>query len=634
MAKRSSSGGGIGAIIAVLIAVAVAYYVIAWPYQLGAWIAVEMGAGLPSTQRSVLAWIFELLYLGVLAAVGVRWLWVRYRTPDPLPAFDEAAAEQVLAMLEERTPAVPDSRVPGSEKVRAEFAGVRLIEPRGRVGAKTPTAVSTGALLITDKAARFIGSDGRTCVWKWSAVNRVETGNGFVNMPVSSRMKDCGVAFGAGRDAAGHTAVVWATRKAQGAGPDELGQLGQDLRTKVAGARQRAQAQPAAPKPLPRRVLGTAVAAVAATALVSTGAVAVGISAAPPTPATLVAQDATTTRPTDDPTVTTEDGAADTDEAALPVADTAIADPAEAAALQTAVSGAGQSTALAALGTLEIKGRAPKTGYDRDQFGPAWADVDRNGCDTRNDMLARDLPDETFKLGTNNCVVLTGTLADPYTATTIAFQRGNSTSSAVQIDHIVALSDAWQKGAQQLDAGTRQKFANDPLNLLAVDGPTNQAKGDGDAATWLPPNTAFRCDYVARQVAVKAAYGLWVTQAEHDAIARILTSCPDQLLPAADGAIGSYVQVEVAPQPAPEPAPVVTPEPEPAPVVVPEPAPPAPAPAPAPEPPPAPAPAPAPVEVYYKNCDAVRAAGKAPIYAGQPGYSGKLDRDGDGVGCE
>ncbi len=145
-------------------------------------------------------------------------------------------------------------------------------------------------------------------------------------------------------------------------------------------------------------------------------------------------------------------------------------------------------TALAALATLEVKGRAPRTGYDRDQFGPAWADVDRNGCDTRNDVLARDLTDETFEPGTHDCVVLTGTLVDPYTATTVAFQRGNVTSTAVQIDHVVALSDAWQKGAQQLDTATRQRFANDPLNLLAVDGPTNQAKGDGDAATWLPPN--------------------------------------------------------------------------------------------------------------------------------------------------
>lgn len=191
-----------------------------------------------------------------------------------------------------------------------------------------------------------------------------------------------------------------------------------------------------------------------------------------------------------------------------------------------------EGDAAAALATLAIKGRAPRTGYDRDQFGTRWADVDRNGCDQRNDVLARDLTDETFKPGTRDCVVLTGTFADPYTGTTIAFQRGQDTSDDVQIDHVVALSDAWQKGAQQLDADTRELIGNDPLNLMAADGPTNQAKGDGDAATWLPPNREFRCAYVARQVAVKARYGLWVTQAERDAIARVLSGCPDEPLPA------------------------------------------------------------------------------------------------------
>jgi Protein of unknown function (DUF1524)/Excalibur calcium-binding domain len=279
---------------------------------------------------------------------------------------------------------------------------------------------------------------------------------------------------------------------------------------------------------------------------------------------------------------------------------TATEDPAPGAAGTPAEAAPG--TALAALATLEVKGRAPRTGYDRDQFGPAWADVDRNGCDTRNDLLARDLTGETFEPGTHDCVVLTGTLADPYTATTIAFQRGNTTSTAVQIDHVVALSDAWQKGAQQLDAGTRQQFANDPLNLLAVDGPTNQAKGDGDAATWLPPNKAFRCAYVARQVAVKARYGLWVTQAEHDAVARVLAACPDEPLPAAADATAPRTE-----EPPAEPA------------------------APAPS---APAPAPGPADVSYENCAAVRAAGAAPIRAGQPGYSRQLDGDGDGVGCE
>lgn len=185
----------------------------------------------------------------------------------------------------------------------------------------------------------------------------------------------------------------------------------------------------------------------------------------------------------------------------------------------------GASPALDTLATLPIKGRAPKTGYDRDQFGQAWADVDRNGCDTRNDILKRDLTAVSY---TNSvpCKVQSGTLADPYTAMTITFVRGASTSSAVQIDHVVALSDAWQKGAQQLSREQRTALANDPLNLQATDGPTNQQKGDGDAASWLPPNKSFRCEYVARQIAVKAAYKLWVTQAEHDAMAAILGDCP------------------------------------------------------------------------------------------------------------
>jgi hypothetical protein len=188
-------------------------------------------------------------------------------------------------------------------------------------------------------------------------------------------------------------------------------------------------------------------------------------------------------------------------------------------------------SARAALSSLTIKGRAPKTGYDRALFGQAWADVDRNGCDTRNDILRRDLTSYVLKAGTNGCLVLNGTLHDPYTSTTIAFARGQRTSSLVQIDHVVALSDAWQKGAQQWSAETRRAFANDSLNLLAVDGPTNMAKGDGDAATWLPPAKGYRCAYVARQVAVKARYHLWMGVAERDAVARVLTSCPDQVLP-------------------------------------------------------------------------------------------------------
>lgn len=276
-------------------------------------------------------------------------------------------------------------------------------------------------------------------------------------------------------------------------------------------------------------------------------------------------------------------------------------DPANAAEPDTAASAAptaapttpvAAGTALALLDTLEVKGRAPKTGYSRDQFGQRWKDVDRNGCDSRNDVLARDLTDV---VRSGPCKVTSGTLVDPYTGATIPFVRGEGTSELVQIDHVVALSDAWQKGAQQLAAQERELFANDPLNLLAVDGATNQRKGDGDAATWLPPAKDVRCAYVARQVSVKAAYRLWVTQAENDAIARILAGCPDE--PALDGG-GAPAPAPVRANPAPAP------------------------------------PAPAPPAVHYANCTEARAAGAAPIRQGEPGYSTKLDRDRDGIACD
>jgi Protein of unknown function (DUF1524) len=187
--------------------------------------------------------------------------------------------------------------------------------------------------------------------------------------------------------------------------------------------------------------------------------------------------------------------------------------------------------AATALATLPVKGRAPKTGYDRDQFGESWSDIDRNGCDQRNDVLARDLVQVAFRADTQSCVVATGVLHDPYSGDTVPFTRGPDTSDDVQIDHVVALSNAWQTGAQQLDPTTRELFANDPLNLMATEGKINQTKRDGDAATWLPPARGFRCAYVARQVAVKAKYSLWVTSAEHDAISRVLSDCPGEPLP-------------------------------------------------------------------------------------------------------
>ncbi|WP_242676784.1 DUF1524 domain-containing protein [Rhodococcus sp. ABRD24] len=252
--------------------------------------------------------------------------------------------------------------------------------------------------------------------------------------------------------------------------------------------------------------------------------------------------------------------------------------------------------ALAQLASLPIRGRAPKAGYDRAEFGQPWTDnvtVDggHNGCDTRNDILKRDLVYTTTDPMTRDCTVISGTLDDVYTGKSIRFVRGAETSSAVQIDHVVALSDAWQKGAQQLDDAARRNLANDPRNLQAVDGPTNQAKSDADASAWLPPVQGYRCTYVARQIDVKAAYGLWVTQAEHDAMARELGSC---------GATASIAPASAAPTFAP----------------------------------PASTPAEAAGGVHYANCKAARAAGAAPLRAGQPGYRAAMDSDGDGVACE
>ena len=190
-------------------------------------------------------------------------------------------------------------------------------------------------------------------------------------------------------------------------------------------------------------------------------------------------------------------------------------------------SGSGE-IAREALAALSTKGRAPKTGYKRSQFGDGWAKA--GGCDTRNVILRRDLTNAV--LGDDNCKVQAGALSDPYTGQRTAFKRGANSSGAVQIDHVVALSNAWQTGAQQLSSEQRISLANDPLELLAVDGPANQQKGDGDAATWLPSNKPFRCQYIARQIAVKKKYSLWVTPPERTAMERILASCPEQRLPA------------------------------------------------------------------------------------------------------
>lgn len=185
------------------------------------------------------------------------------------------------------------------------------------------------------------------------------------------------------------------------------------------------------------------------------------------------------------------------------------------------------ATTLSLLSTLPVKGKAAKTGYSREAFSH-WRDPDRNGCDARNDILKRDLTNLVFKENTKECKVISGILADPYSGTNTQFTLGKSD---VDIDHVVALSHAWQVGAFQWSDEKRLEFANDPINLLAVSARLNRQKGDGDAATWLPPAKSYRCAYVSRQVVVKVKYGLWITRAEKTAIERVLATCPNFAAP-------------------------------------------------------------------------------------------------------
>ena len=200
--------------------------------------------------------------------------------------------------------------------------------------------------------------------------------------------------------------------------------------------------------------------------------------------------------------------------------------PATGVESSTANSPANKSqyeAALSSLNKLPVKGRAPKSGYSRDKF-PHWRDPDRNGCDARNDILKRDLTMVAFRAGSDNCKVIAGKLLDPFSNKEIIFDLSQS-SSNIDIDHVVALSNAWQTGGFQLTTLQRTNFANDPLNLIAVDFRLNRQKGDGDAATWLPPYKSYRCTYVARQVLVKERYKLWVTPPEKAAISKLLDSC-------------------------------------------------------------------------------------------------------------
>lgn len=182
------------------------------------------------------------------------------------------------------------------------------------------------------------------------------------------------------------------------------------------------------------------------------------------------------------------------------------------------------TVALTALEQLVIA-QPIQTPYNRDLFGQRWADLDRNGCDQRNDVLKRDLVDVTTKPGTRDCVILTGVLHDPYTGQIIDFTRGQGTSEQVQIDHIVPLAWAWRQGAADWTEEQREQLANDPINLLAVDGPTNSSKSDKGPSLWMPPSEGYHCLYAERFVQVLDTYDLTVSPEDHSALQVELSSC-------------------------------------------------------------------------------------------------------------
>ncbi len=202
------------------------------------------------------------------------------------------------------------------------------------------------------------------------------------------------------------------------------------------------------------------------------------------------------------------------------------AEPVGSAAEPTRSSSAPQVAAQEAerlLATIIVRGRAPRTGYRRDRFGPGWASV--SGCDLRNRTLARDLTEVTFRPGTHDCVVETGVLVDPYSATTISFRRGSSTSTLVEIDHRYPLALAWQQGAQRWTPQRRIAFANDPANLQAVSARANESKGASGPGSWLPPNRSYRCAYVISFVEVTARWQLSINPGDRDGAARVLNGC-------------------------------------------------------------------------------------------------------------
>lgn len=186
-----------------------------------------------------------------------------------------------------------------------------------------------------------------------------------------------------------------------------------------------------------------------------------------------------------------------------------------------------KTQSLKDLSSLKVKAKSYSVSYKRSAFGEAWLDVDKNDCDTRNDILHRDLFQQVTSFSKGPCVIESGKLLDPYTNKTISFTRGLTSSQAVQIDHIVSLANAWHTGAYLLSESKRVELANDPIELLATSAKANSSKSDLDASQWLPENKSFYCSYASLTIAVKKKYQLWVTKSEKSSLQNLLKYCKE-----------------------------------------------------------------------------------------------------------
>lgn len=273
----------------------------------------------------------------------------------------------------------------------------------------------------------------------------------------------------------------------------------------------------------------------------------------------------------------------------------------------SAPSSGNAATALESLKVSDLL----STGYERDSFGSSWPDIDNNGCDTRNDILAAHMVEVKTSDG---CKVKSGVLKDSYTGEIINFSSDRS-GGGVDIDHVVALSAGWKTGMSDASSEMRESFANDPLNLLPVDAGLNRFKSDKDASEWLPSYgksngsgvvAEFDCPYVARQIAVKTKYSLWVTSSEKSAMKTVISECPALTLPTGGVDVKNLPKASDVEKPQPKTESLKTAAPQPKNGSDPD----------------------------MGSCSQAKAAGYGPYTKGQVEYGFYRDGDGDGTVCE